>query len=144
VGQWAIFVRAIARSKAISAKQGDPILWRRIVSALLLMSFFWISYVSQTHIHGQPVTPATSGSIVKLLQLGGDRTLPVPGKHSPDDPADCPLCQAVSLTGAAIMPILVALLLVQNVALSVLPRATERIWASYIGFAHQTRGPPTL
>lgn len=142
VEQRANCVRAIALSRYDAAVRGDLALWRRIASALILLSFFWISYVSQTHIHGQPPTPAAASSLVKLLQVHGGGT--ASDHHNSDDSADCPLCQAVGLTGAVIIPILAVLLLAQNVVLSVLPRTVERIGPSHFGLAHQTRGPPTL
>jgi hypothetical protein len=144
-GYWANCVRASTLTIGSWKNQSDIALWRRIVSALILFSFFWISYVSQTHIHGQSVTAAAASAIVKAIHLDGSEAVPAPTKHSPDSPDDCPLCQAVSLGGVAIVPILIALLILQTaVTQSVLPRQSGTGWVSHSGYAHQTRGPPTL
>lgn len=124
--------------------QGDPALWRRIASALLLFSFFWISYASQTHIHGQLPARGVASDIVKAFHAHTGHIASSPVKPGSDDTADCPLCQAVSLTGVAIIPVLVVLLLLQDVVRSALPHAMERSRASHFGLAHQTRGPPIL
>jgi hypothetical protein len=136
-------VQAVTLQTDFSTAQSDPALWRRFVSALFLLSFFWVSYVSQTHIHGPSVTAAAASAIVKSVQLGGDRADQAPAKHNPDDQDDCPLCQAVSHGGIAIVPILIALLVLQSVIQSVLPRPSGRPSINHFGYDHQTRGPPT-
>jgi DUF2946 family protein len=144
-GHWANCVRASTLTIGSRKNQSDIALWRRVVSALILFSFFWISYVSQTHIHGQPVAAAAASQIAKIVHLDGAKAFPTPTKHSPDGSDDCPLCQAVSLGGIAIVPILFALLVLQTaVAQPVLPRQSGLGWVSHFGYAHQTRGPPTL
>jgi hypothetical protein len=135
-------VRAATFQTGSSTAQSDLALWRRFVSALFLLSFFWISYVSQTHVHGPSVTAAAASAIVKSVQLGGNRADQPPAKHNPDDQDDCPLCQAVSHGGIAVVPILLALLVLQSVIQSALPRPSERPSISHFGYAHQTRGPP--
>jgi hypothetical protein len=119
-------------------------LWRRVLTGLLLCSFFWISYVSQTHIHSQPATLTSAGAILKNIVAHQGQPGQAPGQHAPDDPADCPLCQAVGLGGAAILPILIALVLIQVTAHVIPVPQLKRVWASRVDAAHQTRGPPTL
>lgn len=101
-----------------------------------------MSYVSQTHIHGQSITSAAAVAITKIVQLDGGKSVQETGKHNQDDSADCPLCQAVSHGGVAIIPILLALLAVHGVVRLTLPCRCERPRASHFGYAHQTRGPP--
>lgn len=137
-------VRGINFPTGFSTVQSDHALWRRIVSALLFFSFFWISYVSQTHIHGLPVTAAAASTLVKSDKIYGNQSVYAPGKHNPDDQADCPFCQAVSHGGIAVVPILVALLVVQSVIQSIFQRPSERPSINHFGYAHRTRGPPTL
>ena len=124
--------------------RSDPALWLRIVSVLLFFSFFWISYVSQTHIHGLPVTAATASTTVKSGQIYNYQAGHARGKHNTDDQDNCPLCQAVSHGGIAVVPILVALLVVQSVIQSVFSRLFDRPSINHFEYAHRTRGPPTL
>ncbi len=77
-------------------------------------------------------------------KIDGDQSVYAPGKHNPDDQADCPFCQAVSHGGIAVVPILVALLVIQSVIQSILQRPSERPSINHFGYAHRTRGPPTL
>lgn len=119
-------------------------MWRRVLTALLLFSFFWISYVSQTHIHGQPRAATSAATILKSIAAHAGQPSDAPGQHKPDDAADCPLCQAVSLGGAAILPILIALILIQSTTHLIPAPQLKRVWASRVDFAHQTRGPPAL
>lgn len=139
--QWANFVRARKLPFGASPGRSDPALWRRVAAALVFFSFFWISYVSQTHIHGQPVSAGVVAG--KLLQVGANAAKVSGKQHNPDDPADCPLCQAVSLGGIAIVPLLITLVvLLQNIVRLELPKVTRAGPTNHLGYAHQTRGPP--
>ena len=137
-------MRAVTFPIGFSTAQSDRTLWRRAVSALFSLSFVWISYVSQTHIHGQSITSEAAAEVAKAVQLDGGKAVQDAGKHNQDDSTDCPLCQAVSHGGVAVMPILLALLAVHNVVRSILLCRCERPRASHFGYAHQTRGPPIL
>jgi hypothetical protein len=108
---------------------------------LLLASFFWISYAAQTHIHGSP-SAATASAIVK--STSGKSLAKAPSNNRSDDSADCPLCQAAGLGRAIIVPLLLAILILQ-VAFQIAPHGLiERISVSYVGCGHQTRAPPIL
>jgi hypothetical protein len=140
VGLCVEIVRALELSMKSRRARSDIALWRRALSALLLASFFWISYVAQTHIHGTPASAATS-AIAKSVHLSGK----APSNNRSDGSTDCPLCQAVSLGGALIVPLLFAVLILQ-LAVQMVPRGTAelRIPASYFACGHQTRAPPIL
>jgi hypothetical protein len=136
-------VRALELSVRSRRTRSDIALWRRALSTLLLASFFWISYVAQTHIHGSPVLSAAS-TIVKSAHVPIEPTTKAPSNNRSDDSADCPLCQAASLGGALIIPLLFAVFILQS-ALQIPPRpAMEIIGASYFSCGHQTRAPPIL
>jgi len=110
---------------------------------LLLASFFWISYVAQTHIHGSPVLSAAS-TTVKSAHVSIDPTTKAPANNRSDDSANCPLCQAASLGGALIIPLLFAVFILQSTP-QIAPRpAIGTIVASYFNCGHQTRAPPIL
>lgn len=122
---------------------GEVARWSKLLMILLAATFFWISYVSQTHIHGQPQNGVQT-VIAKVLHHGNGLTPNTPSNGSSDDPTDCPLCQAVAWGGMVLLPLLLVLL---N-----LVRATEdlpyfAVTAPKAGFwrlSHQTRGPPSL
>ncbi len=77
--------------------------------ALVALSFFCLSYASQTHIHGQPAAGPNS-AVSKLLHL--DRATITSQKPGNDDSSDatCPLCQAVAVGSAILIPLVLALL----------------------------------
>jgi len=136
-------VRALELSMKSGRARSDIALWRRALSALLLASFFWISYVAQTHIHGSPF-PAAASAIVKSVHLSGKSPAKAPSNNRSDDSAACPLRQAANLGGAITVPLLIAVLILQF-ASQVAPRSViERIPVSYFACGHQTRAPPTL
>jgi hypothetical protein len=123
--------------------RSDIALWRRVLSTLLLASFLWISYVAQTHIHGNP-GPVEASAIVKSVHLSGKSPTKAPSNNRSDDSTDCPLCQAVNLCGALIIALLLVVLVPWLVVQVALRRALERITASYFDCGHQTRAPPIL
>ena len=134
-------VRALEPSMGSGRAQSDVALWRRALSALLLASFFWISYAAQTHIHGGPSAAAASASV---KSTSGKSLANAPSHNRSDDAADCPLCQAAGLGRAIIVPLLFAILILQ-VAFEIAPFGLiERIPVSYFGCGHQTRAPPIL
>lgn len=137
-------VRALELTMKSGRARGDVALWRRALSALVLASFFWISYVAQTHIHGSPTSDLAS-SIAKSVHLSDKAPAKVPSNNRSDGSTDCPLCQAVSLGGALIVPLLFAILILQF-ALQMVPCGTveRRVPASYFACGHQTRAPPIL
>ncbi|HVW72142.1 MAG TPA: DUF2946 family protein [Rhizomicrobium sp.] len=137
-------MQAVALDTGCFERQSDIALWRKVLSALVILSFFSISYASQTHIHGRTITQVAASVIAKSMQIASDHQASKPIKNNSDDPADCPLCQAVSLAGVAILPILIAILLFQNTVSSILPRLSERLRPSRLSFVRQPRGPPIL
>jgi len=79
---------------------------RRVVTFLVILSFFFQSYITQTHIHPSPVELRTAQQVRNtkgLLQTASSRSQ---SKKLPDkdDPAHCPLCQAVADTGSFAIP----------------------------------------
>ena len=141
---WANSVRAVRVHTGILGRQSEFALWRRILSAFVFLSFLSISYASQTHIHGLTIAQVAASTFAKSLHASGNQLVSKPIKNTSDDSADCPLCQAASLTGVAILPFLITVLLLQNITSSVLPLWPERFRPSRLRFARQTRGPPTL
>lgn len=136
-------VRTGIASIDFATEQSDYVLWRRVVSLLLFLSFFWISYVAQTHIPGQPA-PSTTSAISKSPPFGEPKSVEAPEKGQTPDDINCPLCQAVSHGGGLLLPLLVTLL----AALLTLHVASlgklNWSWTSIGGHDHQARSPPTL
>ena len=137
-------VRALELTMKSGRARSDVALWRKALSALVLASFFWISYVAQTHIHGSP-TSAIASAVAKSVHLSDKAPVKAPPNNRSDDSTDCPLCQAVSLGGALIVPLLFAILIPQF-ALQVAPCGTveRRVPVNYFACGHQTRAPPIL
>jgi len=97
--------------------------WRALFSILVILTFGFQSYVAQTHIHVAP-SDFQLGSGAHAQTSGGSH----PGK---DDPAHCPLCQAVMAGAAAVTPAVAALSqpLLFTMVVSRPYRATVRIIA---------------
>ncbi|MGC1379357.1 MAG: hypothetical protein WA821_24210 [Anaerolineales bacterium] len=126
-----------------ATEQSDYALWRKVVSFILFLSFFWISYVAQTHIHGKPA-PATMSAISKSLPFAGEKSVEAPEKDQTTDDINCQLCQAVSHGRALLLPLLITLLAVWLTLHAAPPGNLEWSWTSIVGHDHQARGPPTL
>jgi hypothetical protein len=123
--------------------------WRQAFFVLIGVAFFLQSYVAQTHIHPLTAHRATADRLASLAPDGvakadkSDRGVPprdrLPGN---DDPAKCPLCQAVGHAGqyvwpnAAlfILPQLAAAIVPVAVAILQIPQAQSHNW--------QGRAPP--
>src|SRR3954470_21573684 len=99
--------------------------WRQAFFLFIGAAFLLQSYVAQTHIH--PLAPA-SGTANRLASLDSDNSLKA-GKQDQgapsrdrlpanDDPAKCPLCQAVGHAGQYVWP---------HAAVFILPQQTAAI-----------------
>ena len=119
--------------------------WRRALWLLIAATFFLQSYVTQTHIHFVSVSDTSSAfasledSVIKVA-TGGDH-----GKQSTsDDPAKCPLCQAVGHAGQYVWPAALVLVIAIQTAQAV-PLAPV-LSAGLISPSHnwQGRAPPSL
>lgn len=124
--------------------------WHKAVTAIVFAAFFWISLVSQTHIHGQLVdlpslAPVSSAAVSETV--GGSDTqalkAPLQNKSSDDDLGSCPLCQAVHKSGTFIAPF-ITFLISWPAFHAVLPHPVASVdWTSFPGHDLQTRGPPS-
>jgi hypothetical protein len=142
-GQWDWRVQAAASSIRCKTERSDNALWRKIVSGFVLAAFFWMSFVAQTHIHGQPSAPAFS--IDKSSHNVGGSAVKGPSKgHGSDDQADCPLCQAVSHGGAVVIPLLTIALALETAVPAALAVPAPSSWTKFVDYDHQTRGPPHI
>jgi hypothetical protein len=120
-----------------------------VVTAVVFVSFFWISLVSQTHIHGQMATTSLPASRSSGSNFTTPETVesalksPIPDNSS-DDLTNCPLCQAVHQSGSFITP-LISFLPIWLVYSAVHPWSVAFCgWFSFPGHDLQTRGPPRL
>jgi len=136
-------VRAYALSNELKTAPGEVSRWRKMFMVLLAASFFWISYVSQTHIHGQPQNSVQT-VIAKVLHSPNSFAPSAPSKGGSDDPADCPLCQAVALGSMVLLPLLLVLLNLVRSAEDVPVFAATMPKTGFLRLSHQTRGPPSL
>jgi len=131
-----------ARARAAETSAGRFLLVLAVLTAFLFQSF-----ATQTHIHisgeavAQFLLPVASQSIPLKTELGQK----APHKKAPaDDPANCPLCQAMFLSGQFVSPSAVVFVLPsQPLALILLALALPAIGetASHIW---QGRAPPRL
>ncbi len=82
---------------------------RSLLAIVLFVAFGLQSYVTQTHIH----LPPSAVAAFSVGHVGVSSAKPVEkDKHPGDeDPAHCPLCQAVAASGSFVMPVLPVLLL---------------------------------
>jgi zinc transporter ZupT len=119
---------------------------RYLVTFLVALSFFLQSYITQTHIHLSPSERRAAGQVLagqsstEEASQKGD-----PGKKPDnDDPAHCPLCQAVAAVGIFVAPSAPAI--VVPVALSVPEWSTQHFASRRITPTHnwQGRAPPAI
>lgn len=107
-----------------------------LVVFVTLLGFGLQSYVTQTHIHLQPVTFGSYDSLKKETRPGQDKY------PSRGDPANCPICQEIAHTGQFLTPSAAALAL-PTMAVSIIaivaamPAAAQRP-----SHAWQSRAPP--
>lgn len=107
-----------------------------LVVFVTLLGFGLQSYVTQTHIHLQPVTFGSYDSLKKETPPGQDKY------PSRGDPANCPICQEIAHTGQFLTPSAAALAL-PTMAVSIIaivaamPAAAQRP-----SHAWQSRAPP--
>jgi len=123
--------------------------WRRAIVFLVAAAFFFQSYVTQTHVH-----PAFTGSVsgasasldaAAVGKLAAQSKQRPPGDRIPanDDPAKCPLCQAVGHAGQFFSPSAVAILLPTQTA-SVIELSTSSLIATERASHNwQGRAPPS-
>jgi hypothetical protein len=135
-------VRALNISMSVDLRRGDSALWRKAVSGLLLISFFWLSFIAQTHIHGvaAPIAP----TFTKSLDFSGKSVEKAPSNNHHDDSDDCPLCQAAAVGAAALVPFLFIEIAVPFHVQFAPDGQAEETRPSYVGHGKQPRAPPTL
>jgi hypothetical protein len=116
--------------------------WRQAFLLLVGTAFLLQSYVTQTHIH--PLAPASTANRLVSFDSDGavkagkpDRGTPSRDRPAPnDDPAKCPLCQAVGHAGNYVWPHAAVFILPQvpaaivpiAVALLRIPQAQSHDW----------------
>jgi len=125
-----------------------PRSWRDGLLLFLAAAFLLQSYITQTHIHFGPAPGAASAitqpdgdSITKVKPAGRSHSQgKLPGN---DDPAKCPLCQAIGYAGQFVWPDAIAFVVLPQQAASIVqtlaaiaskPRADSYNW--------QGRAPP--
>ena len=139
---WARHVRAALFSTHDLTTARGRSFGQKLLAVLLALSFFWLSYVAQTHIHPRPV--AAVAAISKIAQAV-TKSVSSPAKDNSDGAADCPLCQAVNAGGALVLPLLLAFLAaVVAVGQQRIPPDASRVARSLSWQIPQTRGPPSL
>jgi len=68
-----------------------------------LLAFTWQSFVTQTHVHPAPHHALTAPGKAEHAVYAGT------GEPSPDQPANCPICQEIAHAGLYLLPVPVAL-----------------------------------
>lgn len=130
--------------KPIPAKMAS---WRCLVAALALIAFAFQSFLTQTHIHlsaSRSLSSAQSAHTSKPTGEAASLFKKTPQRKAPadDDPAKCPLCQALGYAGLYVTPAAAALL-VPAAAVSILPLAVQTSSAhEAVSHNWQGRGPP--
>jgi hypothetical protein len=119
--------------------------WRSLVAVFVFSAFFLQSYVAQTHIHN-----AAAASHSLALAKDGEKAAnaaqtPLKG-HAPvpDDPADCPFCQAAVHANAVFTCVISIILLGAISVLRAPVFFASEPHALYRGHDEQQRGPPGL
>lgn len=110
---------------------------RVVLTLFSLLAFFFQAYVTQTHIH----ISAQADAAISQHDAGATTIKPSPSQdrdHFPakDDPANCPLCQQITMAGAFVSPTATGLLLPLQVqfaaptfyAVSIILRSISHSW----------------
>jgi len=127
-------IAGATRSGQVVSRQHHNLGWRASLIYLILLVLAWQSCLLQTHIH--PVTSASTPS----AQLAG--TISNNQQRAPDDPADCPICQASAATGTFMLA--APALLAAPIPTPVWYDATEAVVSFAVRPAHhwRSRAPP--
>ena len=120
-----------ARAQHSGTDRRSKPLWRDILLCLALMAFTLQTYVGLTHVHEMAPVHETQVSL--------------PSEHAPGhEPADCPICTHIQLSGHFLLPSDVAAvaptLAVQIVALAAAPA----IFPATVSHIWRGRGPPRI
>jgi len=117
-----------------------------MLTFLVVVAFALQSYLTQTHIHVWGPAADSPGTVENYDEVGGLVLSPTKendhGKQPADDPAHCPFCQAVALSGTFFVP--VAPVLPLPVVFSVLEYKPPTAYFHTISRSHdwQIRAPP--
>ena len=139
-----LVLRARIYKTAIMPRRTDG--WRRFVVALALLTFALQSYITQTHIHfaSSQAFGLSSDEFTPIVKLAGDKTAPAKKAPSNDDPANCPLCQAVAHSGQFVTPSLIGFALPSE-AVAIVTRAIAlRTVSEIASHGWQGRAPPRI
>lgn len=82
---------------------------RYLLTLVLFVTFFFQSYIAQTHIHPLPVAATKIGREIGHASVSPAKSSDHDRYPDGDDPAHCPFCQAVAATGRFLTPVLVLL-----------------------------------
>ena len=126
-----------------------PRSWRDGLLLFLAAAFLLQSYITQTHIHFVPapgaasaITQSDADSIPKLKAYGRSHSQDkLPGN---DDPAKCPLCQAIGYAGQFVWPDATVFVLPQQAASIVQTLAAVASKPRADSYNWQGRAPPRL
>jgi hypothetical protein len=122
--------------------------WQQAMLLLVGVAFFLQGYVTQTHIH--PLAPASNrlasfDSNVSVKADKPDRGAPSRDRPAPnDDPAKCPLCQAVGHAGQFVWPH-AAVFILPQLSAAIVPIVAAIVRAAAPDSHNwQSRAPPRL
>lgn len=129
-----------------------PLFWRRVILFGVMTAFFVQSFIAQTHIHHPSFPSATTAQLSGfappaeskvLAKVWADHSTPAhrdyPGN---DDPAKCPLCQAVGQAGQFVWPS-IAIFVLPHLPVATIPAAIILPPSSADhSYSWQSRGPP--
>jgi Protein of unknown function (DUF2946) len=90
--------RARSSSKARAAQMG----WRQWIAAFAMLAFALQAQITQSHIHFAPVSETGINALVHALTTGPEKASKK--NSSTDDPANCPICQAMAHSGQFVTP----------------------------------------
>ena len=140
----------------VKAGQRETLL-RRALLVLVGTAFLLQSYATQTHVHHLPAISAAAGTLApndsdlagkaesttSLKFVKADRRAPPADKvPAGDDPAKCPLCQAIGYAGQFVWPDVTVFVLPQQAASIVQTLAAIASKPPADSYNWQGRAPP--
>jgi len=135
---------------AVAAHRGVKVpAWRSLLIFLFVVAFVFQNCLTQSHIHRTQSLFDSGASISASKAIAGNVGLPAaPGKQSKypanDDPANCPMCQALALSGHFLAASGIAIAVPTQISWA---SVTSHLAASILSAAShswRSRGPPTI
>jgi len=128
--------------RAVATRRSHPI-WQRVLLYTFVAFFALQSVIMQSHLHGVANGSAVAEKFVSGSKIANSET-PRDNKYpANDDPANCPICQAIALAGHFVAPSAVSPILPHEEIAAAAPPPALFLIRNPVSHTWRGRGPPT-